>query len=186
MSITHTIEELRREIKGWWDADDSMANDYVLALPQGKLVQAIYDVDPAILFWLTFFVARRTLPCWEISCNDPTPRENVEAIGRYLREGAVLDWADVSKAVSSPYNDCRFSETQSAADAVANCAHYIQTQDPVYAIYCISNGDIAYDHVLVDDRFREWLIDIAIPVALKKREMTVEEQEAMRQNSTTV
>jgi hypothetical protein len=74
-----------------------------------------------------------------------------------------------------------YSETQSAADAVAECARYIRGREPRKAIYCISAADVAYNHVLAGDQFRRWLVDVAIPVALNKREMTDVERESMRQ-----
>jgi hypothetical protein len=130
--------------------------------------------------WLTYFVARRALACWEVSCANPRPRRIVESLGRHLGQGADVDWADAIRATRSPFHDCRYSDTQSASDAVAEAARYIRQRDPRHAIYCISAADIAYDHVLVEDCFRQWLLDVAIPSALEKREMTPEEQEAIR------
>jgi hypothetical protein len=97
-----------------------------------------------------------------------------------LSEGIEVDWNEATRSVPSPYTDCRYSDTQSASDAVADCARYIQTKNALYAIYCISDADIAYDHVLVEDNFRQWLIEVAIPVAIQKREMNQQEQEALR------
>jgi hypothetical protein len=74
-----------------------------------------------------------------------------------------------------------YSETQSASDAVAECARYVVGRAPRNAVYCISAADVAYNHVLTGDAFRFWLVKVAIPIALNKREMTWAEQDAMRQ-----
>jgi hypothetical protein len=173
-------EELRAGVGEWWDADDSMADDYVRSLPQGRFVVAVHAFDPSILCWLTYFTARRALPCWELTCSDDRPRVIVDALGRHLREGVDLKWGDGKRATRSPHRDCLYSETQSASDAVAEAARYIHDRNPLNAIYCISGADTAYHHVLVNDCFRQWLIDVAIPVAVEKREMTPAEQEALR------
>lgn len=178
--LVGAIEELRAGLSEWWDADDGMSDDYVMALPPGRFVMTAYAHDPAILRWLVYFVARRALSCWELSCDDGRPRRLVEELGDFLREGVPVDWVGACRATPSPFSDCRYSDTQGASDAVAEAARYIHTGDPLRAIYCLSAGDCAYGHVLTEDSYREWLVEVAIPVALEKREMTPSEQEAMR------
>ncbi len=65
--------------------------------------------------------------------------------------------------VNSPYHDCRYSETQSTAESIVNAIKYIQTKKPIYAISCISAADTVFDHVFVEDNFREWLVNTGIP-----------------------
>ncbi len=182
--LDHAVQELRAGLDECWDADDGMDDSHVMSLPVGRFVMAAYAFDPAAVCWLTYFVARRALACWELSCADERPRCIVDALGRHLRNGASVDWADAIVPTPSPYDDCLYSHTQTASDAAADAAHYIHHRNPIRAIYCISAADIAYDHVLTKDRFRLWLIEVAIPVAHAKREMTRKEQDAMRDNST--
>jgi hypothetical protein len=174
------IEELRNHLEETWDADDSMADEYVMSLPIGQFVQAAHSFDPEVLCWLTYFVARRGLARWEESCRDPRPREIVDRLGRFLRDGAAVNWDDAVRATPTPHRDCLYSETQSASDAVAECGRYIVRREPRHAVYCISAADVAYNYVPAGDQFRRWLVELAIPVALNKREMTEVEREAER------
>lgn len=160
----------------WWDADEGMDDAYVASLPEGRFIMAAHAFDQDAVCWLTYFVARRALACWD---------RLVEELGRHLRDGAGVDWADAIAATASPFRDCRYSDRQSASNAVAEAARYIHGRDPRHAIYCISAADTAYDHVLGEDRFRQWLMDVAIPAALQKREMTPGEEEAMRGRGAT-
>ena len=175
------IEDLRTGLDVTWDADDGMPDDYVMSLPTGRFVMAAHSFDPEVLCWLTYFAARRALSCWEESCSERRPRRIVEQIGGFLCRGEAVDWGDAARATPSPHNDCLHSETQSASDAVAECARYIVEREPRNAVYCISAANVAYDHVLTGDAFRPWLVKLAIPIALNKREMTWAEQEALRQ-----
>jgi hypothetical protein len=178
--LDHAIEVFREGIDDEWDSDYTIEGEIARARPPARFVQAAHAIDPEALRWLVYFSARRALSCWELSCEETRPRRIVEALGRHLREGAQVDWSDAIRAERSPFNDCRYSDTQSAANAVAEAARFLHLRNPGHVDYCISFADVAYDHVLVEDRFREWLIDVAIPVALQKREMTPEEQEALR------
>ena len=178
--LAQAIEELRAGRDAVWDADDSMDDVYVMSLPIGSFILAAHAFDSGVVCWLTYFVARRALPCWEVSCAEARPRRIVEALGGHLHNGADVDWADAERATPSPFRDCRYSDTQSASNAVAEAARYIHGRDPLHAVYCVSAADVAYDHVLTEDRFREWPVGVAIPVALERREMNPEEREAMR------
>lgn len=184
MSIAKEIQPfvsaVLADIEGNWDFDDSMAVGHVQVLSYGRLLVAIHKFDRRALEWLTYFVARRGLSCWELSCRDTRPRRIVEQLGKYLLDGGPIEWSDVVRATPSPFNDCRFSDTQSASEAVAECARYISGHNPINSVYCVSSADVAYDHVLTDHRFREWFIRMAVPVALEKREMDEAEREALR------
>ncbi len=127
-----------------------------------------------------FFVARRALPCWEISCQDDRLRKKIRKLGKHLVFGHPVDWTQLEVAIDSPHKDCRYSDTQSASDAIAEAARYINRKDMIQAIYCISSANVAYEHVLTNDRFREWLISIAVPTAFEKREMSLGEMESFR------
>jgi hypothetical protein len=178
--LTLDMQDLRAGLGEVWDADDAMDDAYVASLPEGQFVMAAHAFDPTVVCWLTYFVARRALPCWELGSDDPRPRGIVEALGQHLGQGVAVEWSDAVRAAKSPFDDCRYTASQSASDAVAEAARYIRQRDPLHAIYCISAGDTAYDHELVEDRFRDWLMEVAIPAALEKREMTAAEQEALR------
>src|SRR5687767_7411221 len=117
--LTHAIDELRAGLGEWWDADEAMDDAHVASLPEGRFVAAAHALDPGVVCWLTYFVARRALACWELSCAEPRPRLIVDALGRHLREGARVEWVDAVRATPSPFNDCRYSDTQSASNAVA-------------------------------------------------------------------
>ncbi len=181
--ISEHCRLLREGISDIWDAEDWMGEEYVFDLPPGKFVAAIHKTDPDVLSWLVFFVARRALPCWDYCFDDDRARQRVLALGKFLLFGEVPDWADIETAIKSPFLDCRQSDTQSASNSAAEAARYVHRQDPAQALYCISSADCAYDHVLTEDCFREWLVEVATPIAFEKREMTADEMECMRRSA---
>ena len=170
---------LRDSVSEIWDADDGMPLEHVLGSPLGQATRLIHEDDRTTLKWVCYFVARRALACWDLSCEDSRPRNMVRVIGRHLADPDVsLD--DLCELIRSPHSDCRYSDTQGAADSVAHAARYLRGESLPDAIYCISGADLAYDHVLTEDGFREWLIEVAIPVASEHREMTFDERFAKR------
>ena len=171
---------VRPELDGVWDFDESMDPLRAQDLGYGRLLFAIHDHDPGMLDWLTFFVACRGLTVWEGSCHSLRPRLILEEWRGHLALGRDVDWDEATRATPSPHEDCSYTDTQSASDAVAECARYLSGRDPLQAICCVSSVDCAYDHVLTDHRFREWFLDVALAVALEKRDMTKEERKAYR------
>lgn len=151
-----------------------------MARPPGRFVQGVYGIDPEILDWLVFFVARRVLACWEINTDEPRPRQVVNALGRYRVRGEAIDWPRMLHPTPSPFDDCRYTDTQTASNAIGAAARFMYRREPVQAVYCIASASVAYQHVLIEDRYRDWLVEVAIPVAYARREMTVEEIEALR------
>ncbi len=156
MQALHYLEDA---IDVLWDADDSMDKEYCLSTPAGKYVTAIHPSNSKSLEWLCFFISRKVLKCW----NNEELQELIKSIEDYLFEEKLYILNMKHYEVSSPYHDCRYSETQSAADSITNAVRYIQTKNPIFAIYCISDADCAFDHALIEEKFREWLIKQAIP-----------------------
>lgn len=175
-----SYDALNEGIDDNWDSDDAMPEEHVLSLPVGKFVMDTFAIDPEVLSWLVFFVARRALPCWETPNDHGIARKRIVDLGRFLLFGVEPDWSQLEMAVTHPYGDNRFSETQSAADSAAEAARYIHKKDPMQAIYSISSADLAYDHIRTQDLFRVWFVQVAVPVAFEKREMTPEEMELLR------
>ncbi len=58
----------------------------------------------------------------------------------------------------------------------ANCysSTYIFLNDLVYTTYSISGADIAYDKVYTNDKYREWLNDIALPIAIENQQNQIQ------------
>jgi hypothetical protein len=169
----HRIQDkLKKEIDSNWDADDCMDLEHVRNSPLGEFAIELHDLKPIILERLTFFSALKALPCWELSCDGEKLRNVLRNIKNVI-EGNVprTSLANFTEPIQSPMKDCRYSDTQSTADAAGFCAKYIMTQDPVYAIYSLSGADIAYDHVYTEDNFRDWLIEIAFKVAVDNCEI---------------
>lgn len=163
-----------------WDFEAAHGTEAAERHAYGRMVLHLHSKDPGIVEWLIYFVARRALSCWELSCDDSRPRVLLDAIQGYLMHRSSVDWSDAVIATPSPYQDCRYSDTQSASDAVAECARYIAERNPLDAVSCISSADVAYDHVLTDHWFRAWFIEYAVPIAWQQRDMSPEEREAMR------
>jgi hypothetical protein len=178
--IERAVEALRGAITDVWDVDRVMTRAEVEAHPLGRFVLTVHTADPGMLGWLCYFVARRTLPCWEQICPDPKPRRVVDSLGSHLRDRSTVDWGDATSAAPTPHQDCYYTETQGASDCVAAAARYLREPDPLEALYCLGSADTAYDHTLVEDQFRNWLLEVATIVAFEKREMTETEQESLR------
>ena len=103
----------------------------------------------------------------------------VAQIGSYL----LLSECDLSEscpAIQSPHQDCRYSDTQGAVDAITHAARYINNETVLDAVYSISSADLAYNHVLTEDEFRTWLLKVAMPVGAEHREMTFLERNEYR------
>jgi hypothetical protein len=169
-----------------------MDSAYVRASPLGCLVQAFESLPkPATgpLAWLTLFVARRALPCWELYCDGSGPLDAVWAAQQWLATGArPVNIAQLARVTQPSYHgirirDCRACDTGAAAESAAQLTRFLDTQDPFNAIYCVSAADAAFDQspLVEKDHFREWLLDFAIPIAVKDHEMTQQEQNALRE-----
>lgn len=175
-NINQIKENLRKELNSNWDADEDMESDYVRKSPLGIFAIELHRINPVILERLTFFSALKALPCWELSCDGKELKQVLKKINSYISNNLTKEeLKDVSTPIQSPMNDCRYSDTQGTADAAGFCAKYIITQEPLFAIYSISGADFAYDHVYTNDNYREWLIDVALPIALKKETISNEE-----------
>lgn len=187
MGMSKRIQELLQQTRGEltrnWDIDEGMPTAIMEELAYSRLLWALHAEDTDALAWLTFFIARRGYSCWVANTDDPRVGRQLEMLSDYVLYGTNPDWQKLQNHVPSPYNDCRYSDTQSASDSVAYAAKYIHQRSPELAVYCASSADVAYDHILVDHQFRLWFLDIALPVALEKREMSASEREAYRPGS---
>lgn len=183
--MTPILEAARRRLHERanenWDSDEDMPAGTVSKRPIAEYAQILHAQNPRALQWLTYACARRVLPCWEVNSRSHRPRILVEQVAAFLNGShAALDWQTATTPTPSPHADCRFSEMAAASGAVANCAKYLHTSEPAFAVYCISDADLAYDHVLVDHDFRRWLIEVAIPAVHEGRDLTPSEHEALR------
>jgi len=190
--ISDACEVLRSHIGDPWDADDAMDVEYVRASPLGPLVEAIESLQEyrmAPLAWLTLYTARRALPCWELYCDSSGPLDAVRVAKQWLATGArPVDIAKLAVVTQPSYHgipigDCRACDTGAAAESAAQLIRFLDTRNPLNAIYCISAADSAFDQspLVEKDHFREWLLDYAIPIAVEDREMSQQEQNALRE-----
>jgi hypothetical protein len=175
------LERLKREIESDWGIDDQMDRDYIAATPLGIFVNYLHQRDTEILQWLLYSVTIRVLPCWEYHCDDGRPRKTIEKIGQYLirRESsdALMQYMEPTEPC---VDDCRESDAGSASDAIAFAARYLVENDPLIAACSISAADCAYLHLFTEDRFREWMIEVAIPASEEKRPLSQVEEYAYR------
>jgi len=191
--VKEAINILKEKINECWDADDTMGEEYVFSTPIGKLVNSyILSMDKAKLIetltWLCLFVSRRSLVCWELYCDRNEPREITEAILLWLKTKQHKSLLSCYiKEVDPSFNgifivDCRYYDTKCAFDSCINALKYIVTENSLYAVYAVSAADMAFDQspLCEKDNFRTWLIEYAIPISLEQREMSLEEQNALR------
>ena len=173
-----------------------MSRELVLARPLAGLVGAFGTCKAdneahRRLTWLSMFVARRALPCWELYCDGQEPHSAVAAVEAWLASTEkTSDVAAYAQPASPGFRgraivDCRVSDTSCAARAAAYSARLIGSADPFHAIFAISAADAAFDQSPLQqgDNFRTWLIDYAIPIAYAQREMSATERNALREYS---
>lgn len=178
------IGETVTELDDNWDIDEDMPASRMHELAYSRLLLAMYDEGREVLSWLTFFVARRAVSCWEANTDDPRLPARLKMLSDFYLEGHQPNWALLRQPVPSPFRDCRYSDTQSAADSVAWAAAYAYENVPSAAVYCVSSADVAYDHVLTDHEFRRWFLEVALPASFKKTDLSLAEQHAYRPRST--
>jgi hypothetical protein len=165
--IIDACDILRLHIRAPWDAEDGMEDSYVRQSPLGCLINAYESLQsPGIhaLKWLSLFVARRALPCWELYCDNLVPVDAVRSAEEWLVTGVrptdVSTFTIATKPAyrGRPIRDCRWADN------------------------CISAADAAFDQspLGAKDPFREWLLDYAIPLSLNNRDMTEAERDALR------
>jgi hypothetical protein len=141
------------------------------------------------LAWLSFFAARRSLSCWELYCDGHEPHVAVEAVAGWLKRGKVpTDWEPLCSPAAPSFQgksiiDCRAGDTGCASAAAAYAVRFVRSADPVAALRAIGCAYVAFDmspFKVVDDDFLSWLIEVAVPVAYHRREMTLREQNVFR------
>jgi hypothetical protein len=177
-------ENLRKELNSNWDADDGMDDDSVRKSPLGIFAVELHKINPVVLERLTFFSALKALPCWELDCDSKNLKQVLKRIELSITDNMIEEnLHEVSTPIQSPMKDCRYSNTQGAADAAGFCAKYILSKDPIDAVYSLSGAEVVYDHVYTNDNYREWLIDVALPIAFEKATISNAELNLKSENS---
>lgn len=189
-SIKAVCDSLRPAFNQAWDADDGMDGTYVRQSPLGRLVGA-YEAQDALeaLKWLTFFAAKRALPCWELYCDNTQPQQALDAAEQWLQRGIrPTNVSTLATAAQPVYRgqvigDCRYCDTVSASSAAAELIRFLDTSNTLHAIYCLSAADVAFDQSPLGskDHFREWLFDYAVPSSFERRTLTDSEQNVLRE-----
>jgi hypothetical protein len=194
--IIDACDILRLHIRAPWDAEDGMEDSYVRQSPLGCLINAYESLQsPGIhaLKWLSLFVARRALPCWELYCDNLVPLDAVRSAEEWLVTGVrptdVSTFTIATKPAyrGRPIRDCRWADTSCVSDAVVELFRFLISGNTLNAIYCISAADAAFDQspLGAKDPFREWLLDYAIPLSFNNRDMTEAERDALRRYNTS-
>jgi hypothetical protein len=176
-----------------WDLEDSTTDSDLSGSPLGQFVTAFNarSRSERSLQRLALFAARRAEACWRVYCDGTTPFDGIQAAEKYLAgsapRSAVSQFSEpaVPSFRGLPIVDCRQCDTSCAAAAVAHMARFIASNDLRDLAICLSSADMAFDQspLVSRDRFRRWLIEIAIPVALEGRELTEEEATRFRDYS---
>lgn len=178
--LIQLISEAKADTQGNWDLDDDWDPETMNESTIGRLINRLHYYYPGALRWLVVSSARYALPCWYVSLDDTGPEKILVQLEAYLCEGTEPSWRQVTRKITSPLTDCRFSDTQGAADAVHFAARYLHHLEPFYAGLSISAASIAYEHVLDDHDYRGWLLRVALPAALEDRPLSRDEQDALR------
>lgn len=209
-NVRAACDELKSHITEAWDAHEAMERSAVFASPLGKLVTTFGDCERGNetyrrLAWLSFFVARRSLDCWEHHRAEPKPFEAVAFLRDWIAAGMTppeitspswfervrsavgtasdpwIEFARPAKPRFREISDCCYSEWASAAGAVANAVQFSASGDALHAIYVLGDADVAHGECSIHgEKYRDWLMDVAIPVAWSQREMSSEELNAFK------
>jgi hypothetical protein len=192
-TVMNVLTGMRIRITEWWEDPET---DREQNSPLFQLVLAFSggaggSETVERLGRLALYAARRALPCWELYCDGNKPRAAVEAVDGWLRNGTSPDsWdplalADKPAYQGHPIIDCRACDTGCAAEAAAYVARYARDCDLIHAYRAIAFADMAFDQspLCGKDHFREWLLDIAVPGAYERKDLTLEECEVLREYS---
>lgn len=166
--VTQLQEGLIKDLNSNWDVDDHMEIEWIRKSPLGIFTEELHLANPLALRRLTFFSALKAMPCWKASYSGTEVIEVLRIIQFSIEQNVKLDELKKASRPMKLPRRCSLSETLATADAATFCAKYIVSENPVYAAYSISGADIAYDHIYVHDNYREWLIDVALPIAVEK------------------
>jgi hypothetical protein len=176
-----------------WDVDESTDAEQLRASPLGKFCAALADGDESrqTMRLLALSVAKRVLPCWQLYCDGRDPIDAVAAVENRLRESRGFeDLQPLSEpALPSfegiPIVDCRACDTSCAALAVAHMVRLLLSGDHRELAYCLSAADMAFDQspLGLQEEFRRWLVEVAVPAALDQRQLTDEEAQMLRRYS---
>jgi len=174
-----------------WDADEGLPLEDVWATPPGLLVAGILSTSAApqhVLEYLAVAVAKRVLACWELYCDGDAPRQAVVAVEQHLLTRdmvvpEVFEEAAEPAFRGTPIVDCRACDTGSAASAASHLVRFIRGRDPAQVVHCLAAASAAWDQspLYHEDRFMQWLRDIAIPGAVAGRLLSPDEENAYRQ-----
>jgi hypothetical protein len=183
--LAHSLEE-------FWDIEDSMSSTDLWASPLGKFVAAfnVHSSGPDSLRLLALFAARRALACWKLYCDGTFPLDGVVAAERSLADGSIDAVARFQQPAlpsfrGTPIRDCRECDTSSSASAVSHMARLFCNGEPRELALCLSAADTAFDQSPLGgrDQFRRWLLEVAVPAAMERRELTSEEMSRFRDYS---
>jgi hypothetical protein len=189
-SFTKACDDLRG--RPWRDADEHMDRDDVMGTELGILVRSFEtltsDRADRQLAWLSFFAARRALPCWDLYCDEAGPHRTVDVVQNWLLTGIPPKSWETYKGCAKPkfkgkaIIDCREADTSCAAASAAHAARFASTHDSFHAVCGLSAAHMEFDQSPLGSRedFDRWLLDVAVPAAYDCRELSVKEQFAFR------
>lgn len=140
------------------------------------------------LAWLSMFVARRALPCWELYCDGEQPIRTVAALEIWLVAGKLpRSWDDFTEEALPRFlglriDDCRECDTGAAAYSAALAAQFASSGDVSCAVGALVQADGAFDESPLGRReqFHRWLVEVAVPAAWDCRELSPDERRAFR------
>jgi len=190
-TVMNALADMRIRITEWWEDPET---DREQNSPLFQLILAFSDgagesETVERLGRLALYAARRALPCWDLYCDGTKPRAAVEAVEAWIRNGtSPSSWDSLVLAErpayrGHPIGDCRYADTSCAAEAAAYAARFAKDHVPLNAHRAVACADMAFDQspLCEKDHFREWLLDIAVPAAYERRDLTPEECEVLRE-----
>ena len=150
-----------------------------------ELINAISDNPDSFearlrIAWFCINALKAVTPAWSASCDDNVPNELLKLLRDHVNETTVIQNWDVlcrppvAKRNGQRIVDCVSCMVLPIAEAIANCATFIQSDNLDAATNVLYYCDVAQDEGAWncgDSRFAEWLVKIALPPSIRIEEM---------------
>jgi hypothetical protein len=184
-TLRNVIEEALDDGLNWGFYEPTATESSVMSGSiSGKVFEFLRDsLSERSVGLLTVFASRRSLACWFLYCDDLQPLETNLGLSKWWIENKKNPiprlWLESvePKERGTKIVDCRFTDTMFASSAVCHAAKYAASRRPLDAIISIAHSHASFDTSPFGQivEFEDWLVNVALPVAVEPRDMTYDE-----------
>lgn len=192
---------LKIEKDGWWDEETMESDEIFFSSPFVNFIKVLHDFDRTALYWLTYFAAKKVASKYYLATDELSVRKLkiLQRLNKHFKEDSGINLM-CTKVVEHLHNLKEYLEGDdnikredlleivsklqeiqstndewlaSAEESLQNCVRYLIKSDHLAAVDCICDADRALE-LYEEIDFRKWLIEIALPSALKKESLPEE------------